>query len=133
MIQLTGNATIYACGDPQQLQQVVLNLLSNSLRYADTSSSPLIKIDINENSSDSNTTISVSDNGPGIGEDILDKIFEPFFTTSTTGNGLGLYIARMICLSNNGHLDYLKDQNGNGFFLLSLPSNKTCLNTSNNK
>lgn len=132
MIQLTGNATVYACGDPQQLQQVILNLLSNSLRYADTSSSPLIKIDINESSSESNTTISFSDNGPGIGEDILDKIFEPFFTTSTTGNGLGLYIARMICLSNNGYLDYLKDQNGNGFFLLSLPCNKTCLNTSNN-
>jgi two-component system sensor histidine kinase PilS (NtrC family) len=133
MIQLTGSATICACGDPQQLQQVILNLLSNSLRYADTSSSPLIKIKIDENSSDSNTTISVSDNGPGIGEDIRDKIFEPFFTTSSTGSGLGLYIARKICLSNNGYLDYFKDRNGNGSFLLSLSSDKTCLNTSDDK
>ena len=117
---------ISACGDPDQLQQVIINLLSNSLHYADTSTLPFIIINIEENIPGTTTTISISDNGPGINKDIQDKIFEPFFTTSPSGNGLGLYIARKICLSNDGYLEYLDNNDGSGFFILTLANNRSC-------
>jgi two-component system sensor histidine kinase PilS (NtrC family) len=117
---------ISACGDPDQLQQVILNLLSNSLDYANTSTVPFIMINIDNNTTDATTTISFSDNGPGIKESIQDKIFEPFFTTSSTGNGLGLYIARKICLSNDGYLDYIKKDDGSGYFILTLANSRSC-------
>ena len=117
---------ISACGDPDQLQQVIFNLLSNSLDYANTSTVPFIMINIDENTTDATTTISLSDNGPGIKDSIQDKIFEPFFTTSSTGNGLGLYIARKICLSNDGYLDYIKKDDGSGYFILTLANNRSC-------
>ena len=118
-------AAISACGDPDQLQQVILNLLSNSLHYANTSSLPFIIIGIEEKTPET-TTISISDNGPGIKNDIRDKIFEPFFTTSSTGNGLGLYIARKICLSNDGYLDYINNDDGSGYFMLTLANKRSC-------
>ena len=118
-------AAISACGDPDQLQQVILNLLSNSLHYANTSSLPFIIIGIEEKTPET-TTISISDNGPGIKNDIQDKIFEPFFTTSSTGNGLGLYIARKICLSNDGYLDYINNDDGSGYFMLTLANKRSC-------
>ncbi|MFC1630835.1 PAS domain-containing sensor histidine kinase [Pseudomonadota bacterium] len=125
-------ASISACGDPDQLQQVILNLLSNSLHYANTSTVPFIMINIDENPPDGTTTISISDNGPGIKNDIQDKIFEPFFTTSSTGNGLGLYIARKICLSNDGYLDYINNNDDNGCFMLTLANNRSCQKISGN-
>jgi two-component system sensor histidine kinase PilS (NtrC family) len=130
-IVLNGNKSISACGDPEQLQHVILNLLSNSLRYADADTKPFVEITIDEDKSDAAmSSISISNNGPGITEDIRDKIFEPFFTTSSTGHGLGLYIARKICLSNHGRLDYYQKESGNSFFRLTLASNGICRNLS---
>jgi two-component system sensor histidine kinase PilS (NtrC family) len=132
-ILLNGKNSITACGDPEQLQYVILNLLSNSLRYANTDDKPFIVISIGEDEFNATSSISIADNGPGVEENIRDKIFEPFFTTSPTGNGLGLYIARKICLGNHGHLDYNYLENGNSFFRLTLATNGTCNNHSSNR
>ncbi|MEA1890883.1 MAG: ATP-binding protein, partial [Pseudomonadota bacterium] len=130
-IILNGNGSTSACGDPQQLQHVILNLLSNARRYAKTDINPFVAITINDNEPGTMTSsISISDNGPGIAEDIRDNIFEPFFTTASTGNGLGLYIARKICLSNHGYLDYIYNKSGSSFFRLTLASNRTCQSNS---
>jgi two-component system sensor histidine kinase PilS (NtrC family) len=128
-ILLNGNKSISACGDPEQLQHVILNLLSNAQRYANTDINPFVVITIDDNEPGAMmSSISISDNGPGISENIQDKIFEPFFTTSSTGNGLGLYIARKICLSNHGYLDYIYNKEGDGFFRLTLAGNRSCQN-----
>ena len=121
-----GDKNIFACGDPEQLKQVILNLLSNSLHHADTTSTPFILVDIEENAADTTTIISISDNGPGISKEAQDKIFEPFFTTSSTGNGLGLYIARKICLSNDGFLNYINSDGDSGSFIMTLNNNLSC-------
>ncbi|HDH16084.1 MAG TPA: hypothetical protein ENG90_06365, partial [Gammaproteobacteria bacterium] len=125
-ILLSGDRVTSAYGDPAQLRQVIQNLLTNSLRYADASKSPIIMIDISENTSGEGCTIRLSDNGPGIDRSIQDKVFEPFFTTSSTGNGLGLFIARKICLSNGASLEYIHKESGNGNFVLTLASKNTC-------
>lgn len=129
-IKLNGSKTVTACGDPEQLQHVIVNLLSNSVNYANTDFKPCIEITIEEIGTDDTPSITISDNGPGISEEIRDKIFEPFFTASSTGNGLGLYIARNICLSNHGYLDFIQNKNGNSFFRLTLASSSTCQNHS---
>ena len=126
LILLSGDRATSAYGDPNQLQQVILNLLTNSLLYADTSKSPMVMIDISENTSGEGCSIKLSDNGPGIDRSIQDKVFEPFFTTSSTGNGLGLFIARKICLSNDAYIEYIHKESGNGYFLLTLASKNTC-------
>ena len=82
-------------------------------------------LDIQENSKEGVITVTVTDNGPGISKDNLEKLFEPFFTTSPTGNGLGLYIARKICLSNHGYLDYMHNSNNRGYFMITLPGGNT--------
>jgi two-component system sensor histidine kinase PilS (NtrC family) len=132
-IMLNGNKSISVYGDPEQLQQVILNLLSNSLNYANTDIKPFIVITINEDKPDATASISISDNGPGITEEIRDQIFEPFFTTSSTGNGLGLYIARKISLSNHGYLEYLHNKSGSSCFRLALASSSTCQNPSDQR
>ena len=48
--------------------------------------------------------LDVSDNGPGIHQDNLDRIFEPFFSTHPKGSGLGLYIAKQLCEANLSEL-----------------------------
>jgi two-component system sensor histidine kinase PilS (NtrC family) len=119
-ISLTGDRDTTAIGDEEQLQHVILNLLSNALNYADTTKDPFISVKIEFDESSGKSSISIADNGPGIAKDIQDRIFEPFFTTSSTGNGLGLYIARNICLGNNGQLEYINSNTGNGFFIVTL-------------
>ena len=66
---------------------------------------PMVKVKT-ELTADGRLLIAVSDNGPGISDDIKDKIFQPFFTTKPTGKGtgLGLSLAYDIITSNNGQL-----------------------------
>ena len=52
--------------------------------------------------------LSVIDNGVGINEVAQERLFEPFYTTSTKGTGLGLFMARELCLSNGGNLEYVQ-------------------------
>ena len=70
--------------------------------------------------------ITVSDNGPGIPDDIKDKIFQPFFTTKPVGKGTGLGL--MICkefIERNGGKIWLESTPGKGSrFTLSIPFGK---------
>jgi two-component system sensor histidine kinase PilS (NtrC family) len=52
---------------------------------------------------------------------MTDKIFEPFFTTRSSGTGLGLYISREICESNQARLEYLPATNGGSCFRIHFP------------
>jgi signal transduction histidine kinase len=78
--------------DPYQLRQVLLNLLTNAIHAVNSEGTITIAI---EDVGDCHT-ITVSDTGPGIPRENLDKIFEPFFTTKSPGQGtgLGLFVSR---------------------------------------
>ena len=48
----------------------------------------------------------MQDDGPGMSQEVRAHLFEPFYTTSNKGTGLGLYLARELCLNNGGMIDY---------------------------
>ncbi|GAC1408824.1 MAG: ATP-binding protein [Burkholderiaceae bacterium] len=90
--------------DGMHLQEVLLNLLSNALRYA-SGRAGSIRIDIALVSA-ARLELHVQDDGAAISPQIRAHLFEPFYTTSSRGTGLGLYLARELCLNNGAVLDY---------------------------
>jgi two-component system sensor histidine kinase PilS (NtrC family) len=90
--------------DPLHLREVVMNLLLNALRYA-SGRSGSIRVEPLLDSA-GRLELHVQDDGPPIKPEVRAHLFEPFFTTSSKGTGLGLYVARELCLNNGAILDY---------------------------
>jgi two-component system sensor histidine kinase PilS (NtrC family) len=90
--------------DPLHLREVVVNLLSNALRYA-SGRNGSIRIWIVAPAT-GRLELHVQDDGPKITPEVRAHLFEPFYTTSSKGTGLGLYVARELCLNNGAMLDY---------------------------
>ncbi len=104
LIALSSSATQGVRFDPLHLREVVVNLLSNAVRYA-SGTSGSIRIDVYTLSA-SRIEMHVQDDGVPITPDVRAHLFEPFYTTSSKGTGLGLYLARELCLNNDAMLDY---------------------------
>lgn len=99
--------------DALHLQEVLVNLLSNALRYA--SGGPgSIRLDIVATSA-ARLELHVQDDGVAISPEVRAHLFEPFYTTSSKGTGLGLYLARELCLNNGAVLDYEYRSDVGGF------------------
>ena len=114
MFQTIGVTDIEVCVDPDQLQQVVGNLCQNALRHSPAfTGQPLIAFKTGQDK-ENRPFLDVIDWGTGVPTDIVDNIFDPFFTTTPKGTGLGLYIARELCESNGGRLDYFPGDKGVG-------------------
>lgn len=110
-------------GDFQELEQVVINLLTNACQALTDKHQP-IEIDTAFNSEEKVVTLSVCDKGKGISADILPRIFDPFFTTKrdSGGTGLGLAISYSIVNDHNGTLS-VDSRPGHGTtFVLRLPA-----------
>ncbi|MCC8953185.1 histidine kinase [Bradyrhizobium sp. Pear77] len=117
----TSPQTLRVKGDPVQLQQVILNLVVNSMDAMARMPYGRTIIGRTEVNGAESAVISISDSGPGIPQDRLNEIFDPFFTTKEQGMGIGLSIARTIVLAHSGQL-WAENQSGGGaVFHLSLP------------
>ena len=112
-VELDTQQDIKIVFDPTQLQQILWNICSNAMRYTQVQKNNIgltLKTYYKDNSNAA--VLDIIDYGAGITDDEIENIFEPFFTTETKGTGLGLYIARELCESNQARLSYLKtDQN----------------------
>ena len=110
-------------GIPNELTQVIINLIQNAkdaFVLNKTSQKELQIITIKENN---NIKIEIKDNAGGVTIELLDKIFEPYFTTkhSTSGTGLGLFMSKMICeKSFDGSLNVSNNKSG-ATFTIELP------------
>jgi nitrogen fixation/metabolism regulation signal transduction histidine kinase len=89
--------------DPKLIEQVLINLVLNSVEALKDTISPEItmKAVMGEKGQ---ILIQVKDNGPGILENVQEKIFIPFFTTKKSGSGIGLSLARQIMRQHNGNI-----------------------------
>ncbi len=118
--KLNSDLTFYTF--PNELKQVVLNLLKNAedVLIERDIKDPQIIIETNDN------ILSISDNGGGIPEDILDKIFDPYFSTKTKkdGTGLGLYMSKIIIEEHCGGKLRVKNSEIGAVFEIILPIEK---------
>ncbi len=111
-------------GDRTRLEQVVLNLLTNAIKYTDSGGS----ISVTSRNVEDEVELLVEDTGTGIAPDFLEQIFEPFrqgtanWLTSESGLGLGLTIARRIVQMHGGRIWAESEGIGRGSrFYLRLP------------
>lgn len=106
--------------DAGHLHQILTNLCDNGLRHSRQSTQP-IKITLRGGleAGSSRPHLDILDAGPGVSKDASQHLFEPFFTTEVRGTGLGLYLSRELAEGNQAHLNYLYQDDGQGFFRLT--------------
>ena len=91
-------------GDPNLLEQVFINILTNAVHALESTSTPEIQIYCTDHESEG-VSVEIKDNGYGIDSDKLDKIFVPFFSTKSNGSGIGLSICQQIMNLHGGFIE----------------------------
>jgi C4-dicarboxylate-specific signal transduction histidine kinase len=109
--------------DKVQLQQVILNLVSNAIDAMSSVSDRTRELHIrSELDGSDGVLITVEDSGPGIAPKDIERIFEPFFTTKSNGMGMGLSICRSIVEAHGGRLTASAGQSRGSAFRIFLPA-----------
>lgn len=116
----------------QEIGQVLLNVIGNSLdaimlkkKEVKEDFEPLVEITTRRTGKF--VEIIISDNGPGIPEEIRERIFEPFFTTKPTGEGTGLGLSlsyNIVTQGHNGSFRLVNKESEGAEFIISLPLHK---------
>lgn len=119
-INLIKPKELYGHWDPFRIEQVIINLLSNALKYG-RNSPVTVKLDVQE----LHAVVSVSENGVGIPHDDKERIFDQFeralSSRETTGLGLGLYIVKNIVTAHNGKIEVTSEVDKGTTFFIYLP------------
>ena len=105
--------------DPKQFEQVVLNILLNSLQAMELGGI----VSIMTSTSGNRLQVILADTGPGIAQEIQSRIFDPFFTTKEVGKGtgLGLSICSGIINEFGGAIDVMSESGHGTAFTITLP------------
>ena len=113
--------------DKEKISQVIVNLISNAIRYTNCNCERLGKIIIRLYKEENLIKISVKDNGIGIPKKSLDYIFERFYRVdksrcrNTGGTGVGLTICKSIIDLHNGNIEVKSEVNKGSEFIVSIP------------
>ena len=107
--------------DPVALEQVIHNLLTNALQALDKVPASERQLTLQLGTEGDCGILQVSDTGPGIAPDVLQRIFEPFFSTREGGLGLGLSLCETLAGSMGGSLSARHHTPRGAVFRLSLP------------
>ncbi len=110
-------------GFPNELGQAIINIVTNAKDALVRKESGLRHVQIECKESVSEVTVTISDNGGGIDEEILPHIFDPYFTTKqeSHGTGVGLYMSRIIVEEHmHGKLE-VSNRDGGAVFVIRLP------------
>jgi PAS domain S-box-containing protein len=109
-------------GDRVQLQQLVLNLVCNACDAMQGQPERRLLSISTAQAPDGSVQVAVSDTGPGIAPERLDRVFEPFYTTKQSGLGMGLPICRRIAVAHGGTLAASSRAGEGATFRLALPA-----------
>ena len=110
-------------GDLVQLQQVLINLLTNALDAMDDQPIEIRTITISTRpENESSAFVSISDSGEGIPPEKIKTVFDPFQTTKSKGIGLGLAICKTIIEAHRGKIWADNNPDGGAIFSLILPA-----------
>ena len=116
------NPTLTILAAPTELSSVIANMIQNSIQVCEDK--PEIEVwagAINQHM----MLIRVSDNGPGIPNDVIDQVFDPFFTTRAAGTGLGLAVLASVVQRHGGTVHATNRESGGAQFTILLPVNST--------
>jgi two-component system OmpR family sensor kinase len=122
-IKLTASGPVIVNGDDTRLRQVLGNLVRNALVHTPPESA----IDVSLTTEDSVARLSVTDHGPGLDPEEVDRIFEPFYRADPSrsrdsgGAGLGLSIVSAVVIAHGGHVMVRETDGGGATFEVELP------------
>lgn len=114
---------VFVLGDYNRLNQVIINIVKNSIEAIDEKRQGRIKIYTRLNKSD--IMIYIEDNGIGISKENIKKIMDPFFTTKSNGTGLGLSLSSEIIKAHKGEIYFTSELNKGTKVTICLPIKKT--------
>jgi PAS domain S-box-containing protein len=113
-VDVAVDADLRVVADASRLEQVITNLLTNAYRYGGPG------IHIKADADGDGVVLSVSDDGPGVPDDLVDVLFEPFTrggsATAVGGSGIGLTLSRRLLESFGGALDHVRGDPGGATF-----------------
>ncbi len=105
--------------DPVQIRRVLINLLDNAVSVLGGGGA--VSVSVSHDPGQQTVSIMVSDNGPGIPEEVKRRLFEPYFSTRKSGTGLGLAIANTIVSEHNGSIRVQDNQPSGAAVIVELP------------
>jgi signal transduction histidine kinase len=108
--------------DPEQLRQVLLNLMLNAFDAIGHDGKLTLRV---ARDTPSEAVITVADSGSGIPQAVRQRLFEPFVSTKESGTGLGLTICRRIVEDHGGRIDVGEDSSGGAVFTIRLPTGES--------
>ena len=107
---------------PDQIQHVIVNLVRNAIESLVHNEPARRELTLRtKGTAEGGVELSVCDNGPGVGPQILPRLFDPFSTSKETGTGLGLAMSRTIVRQYGGTLNYRPSAAGGACFVMCLP------------
>lgn len=117
IIQETDAPQVSILVDPEQVKQVLINILINAIQAQPGGGKIAIRGEVDGDM----LTMVIQDSGPGIKPDQLDTIFDPFFTTKREGTGLGLSISYQLVKNNGGKIRVTSEPDQGACFRISFP------------
>jgi two-component system nitrogen regulation sensor histidine kinase NtrY len=125
-IEFVGDRTLPIFNfDPDQMRRVATNLMDNAVSAVSKQEDGRVTIKTHYDSLLKIVRMVVSDNGPGIPENLRDRIFEPYMTTKEHGTGLGLAIVKRMIEDHHGFIRAFSEADSETQFVVELPVEET--------
>tara|TARA_R110002072_G_scaffold299632_1_gene475512 strand:- start:95301 stop:97736 length:2436 start_codon:yes stop_codon:yes gene_type:complete len=122
------NQAVFASVDPVQIQQVLVNLISNAGDAIESLPTHRRKIAIGITADDESVTVEITDSGSGLPVDSQHQLFDPFYTSKPSGMGMGLSICSDILRSHSGTITAENAPNAGARFRFTLPRSENVTN-----
>ena len=104
--------------DLELIEQVIINIIQNALEAMKETLNPRLSVIASLNESD-HIQISISDNGTGISDDVIEQIFLPYYSTKPNNSGIGLSLSQQIMMLHHGRLEVRSSiNNGATFYMI---------------